>query len=73
MYLNLDLFPLYIYNLVSDAYRWLGPPLFNMRFSLDLTICESCDLFFVSSYCVNLIRLFLCGDSLHKLGSTPAS
>ena len=29
--------------------------------------------FLCLSQCVNLIRLFLCDDALHKLGSLPAS
>ena len=37
----------------------------NWRFSLALTICESWALFFVSSWCVNLIRVFLHIDTLH--------
>ena len=32
---------------------------------LALTICESLALFFVSSRCVNLIRVFLHDDTLH--------
>ena len=36
-------------------------------FSLVLTIYVSLALFIVSSQCVNLIRLFLCDDPLHKL------
>ena len=31
---------------------------------LALTLCESLAFFFVSPYCVNLIRLFLCDDTL---------
>ena len=37
----------------------------NERFSLALTICESLALFFVSSWCVNLIRVSLHDDTLH--------
>ena len=40
----------------------------NFRFSLTLTFCESWDNFFVSSRCVNLIRLFICDDALRGLG-----
>ena len=35
------------------------------RFSLALTICESWALFFVSSWCSNLIRVFFHDDTLH--------
>ena len=51
--------------LVPDACLWLDPPWINLRFSLALTVCESGALFFVSSQCVNLIRLFLCVDTLN--------
>ena len=37
----------------------------NLRFSLALTICESKALFFVSSWCSNLIRVFFHDDTLH--------
>ena len=37
--------------------------------SIALTMCESWALFFVSSQCANFIRLFLCDDASHKLGS----
>ena len=40
---------------------------------LALTICETLALFFVSALCVNLIRLFLCDDTLQRLGSIHAS
>ena len=33
----------------------MDPPWLNLRFSLALTICESWALFFVSSWCVNLM------------------
>ena len=55
------------------AYLKLDPPLLNLRFSLALTICESCAIFFVSSWCVNLIRVFLHDDTLHKLEGLYAS
>ena len=42
----------------------LGPPWLNLRFSLAWTIFESWVLFFVSSQRVDLIRLFLCDDTL---------
>ena len=59
--------------LVPNACLWLDPPRINLRFSLALTICESETLFFVSSQCVNLIRLFLCVDTLYLLGSLHAT
>ena len=40
---------------------------------LALTICDSCALFFVSSWCVNLIRVFLHDDTLHELEGLHAS
>ena len=42
--------------------QWL-----NFKFSLALTICESWALDFVSSWCVNLIRVFLHDDTLSIL------
>ena len=39
------------------------------RFSLVMTICEQSDSFYIPSLCVNLIRVFLCDNALHKLGS----
>ena len=50
--------------LVPDACQWLGPPWLNLRFSSTLTICEPWALFIVPSYCVNLIILLLCDDTL---------
>ena len=41
------------------------PTVAQLEVSLALTICESGASFFVSSWCVNLIRLFLCDDALH--------
>ena len=34
---------------MPEAFLWLGPPWLNLRFSLAVTICESCALFFVCS------------------------
>ena len=45
----------------------------QLRFSLALTICESWALFLVSSWCVNLIRVFLHDDTLHLLEGFHAS
>ena len=39
---------------------------FGSRFSFVLTICEWWGSFFILSLCVNLIRLFLCDNALHK-------
>ena len=52
---------------MPEAYLQLDPPWLNLTFSLALTICESLALFFVSSWCVNLIRVFLHDDTLHYL------
>ena len=48
-----------------DAYLWLDPLWLNLGFSLALTICESWALFFLSSWCVGLVGLFLRDDTLH--------
>ena len=37
-------------------------------FGWALTICESRSLFFISSWYVDLIGLFLCDDAVHKPG-----
>ena len=58
---------------MSDAYLELDPPCLNLRFSLALTICESLALFFVSSWCSNLIRVFFHDDTLHYLDGLHAS
>ena len=50
---------------MPDAYLQLDPPWLNLRFSLALTICEPRVLFVVSSWYVNLIRVFLHDDTLH--------
>ena len=52
-------------NLNPYLYNCLPCPLdvcqvkLSLRFSLALTICESSALFFVSSWCVNVIKVFL--------------
>ena len=43
---------------MPDAYLWLDPSWLNLGFSLALTVCESWAIFFVSSWSVNLIRVF---------------
>ena len=60
-------------GLVPDDFLKLDPPWLNLRFSLSLTICESWALFFVSSWCVNLIRVFLHDDTLQLLDGLHAS
>ena len=42
----------------------LGPPWLNLRLYLALTFYESGAIFFVSSRCVNMIRVFLHDDTL---------
>ena len=56
--------------LVPGACLWLGLPWLSLGFSLALTVCGSCALFFVSSWCVGLIRLFLCYGTLQWLGAS---
>ena len=51
-------------DLLVAVYTGLSPWL-NLRFSLALTICESRALFFVSSWSVNLIKVFFHDDTLH--------
>ena len=45
----------------------------QLEVSLALTICESRAFFFVSSWCVNLIRVFLHDNTLQKLEGFHAS
>ena len=62
---SLSALTLSFHRLVPDGCLWLGPPSFNLRkLSLSLAIRESSALFYVSSRCVNLIRLHLCDDTL---------
>ena len=58
---------------MPDAYLLLDPPWLNLRFSLALTVLGSWALLFVSSWCVNLIRVFLHDDTLRYLGGLHAS
>ena len=45
----------------------------QLEFFLALTICESWALFFVYSWCSNLIRVFVHDDKLHMLDGLHAS
>ena len=47
--LNLRLHDFIGWCLILYICLWLGPPWFNLRFSLALTVCESISLFLVSS------------------------
>ena len=58
----------FIGGLVVDAWLWLGPFLPHFRVTLALTVSEWRDFWLVSSKYVNMIRLILCDDALHKLG-----
>ena len=42
-----------------DAYLLLDPPWLSLGFSLALAVCGSWALFFVSSWCVGLVGVFL--------------
>ena len=57
---------------MPDACLWLDPPLLGLGFSLSLAVCGSWALFFVSSWCSNLIRVFFHDDALHWLGGLHA-
>ena len=57
---------------MPDAYLWLDPPWLNLEFSLALAVCGSWALFSVSSWCVNLIRVFLHGGALRWLDGLNA-
>ena len=50
----------------DDTILLLGPTWLNLSLSLVLTFCDSWSLSFISSFCVNLIRIFICNDALHK-------
>ena len=56
---------------VDTQYLSVAGP--NLKFSVTLTVCELCALFFVSSWCVDLIGLFLYNGTLQWLGSLHAS
>ena len=55
---------------MPGACLWLGLPWLSLGFSLALTVCGSWALFFVSSWCVGLMRLFLCKGALQWLGAS---
>ena len=56
----------FIGRFMPDDCLWLGLPWLNFRFSLALTVCDPKAIFLLSSWNVNLIQLFHCGDALHK-------
>ena len=58
----------------SDVCFRFGPPWLYLMFSLALTLNKfSCEPFSVSSFWVNLIKLFFCYDRLQWLRSINAS
>ena len=61
-------------NVKLSSVGWCLMLVFDWALCGPLDVFFSFDyLFFVSSYCVSVIRLFLCDDVLHKLSSQHAS
>ena len=60
------------YCLSFNFYEQLKLPYLN-NMDIMVAVCESWPLFFVPSWCVGLIGLFLCGSALQWLGSLSAS
>ena len=58
---------------MPGACLWQDPPWLGLGFSLALIICELWAFFFVSSWCVNLIGVFLRDDALRWLEGFHAS